>query len=253
MSDQKKATAFEKATGGLVPEVVEDENEEGRTYVPRAVFTRDSKPDLSKIQIGMLRVAQGMTEEVRDRKASLGQFVLSNFPAHDKVILVPFGAQDIRQYKPDPKKPPMCQAPTGDFGFGNPGGPCELCPLSHWGEYNEATGKSVPPACKEGVAVRFYSVTHRCLVDYTFLAGERSKGAFIQQQGMSFGWSGFAIEMTTSEKSNNKGSWFVPQIQMLDAVPKDQMEIIGKWFEIFLVSQVDSKEDALRQLGSGTP
>lgn len=254
MAEGKKS-AFDRATGAQTPEVLDENGEEVRSYVPRAVFTKDAKLDLSKLSIGMLRVAQGMTEEVKERKALIGQFVLTNYPAHDDVILVPFDAQDIRQYKPDPKKPPQCQAPTGDFGFGNPGGVCEECPLSHWGEYNEATGKSTPPPCSEGVTVRFYSMTHRCLVDYTFLKGERSKGAFIQQQGMSYGWSNFVIRMTTVEKSNNKGSWPVPQIEMLQDYPaeftQEQRDLVPKWYEIHLASQVDSKEGAILQLQSG--
>jgi hypothetical protein len=247
----EKTTAFDRATGSSGDDIIEGDGEEQRQYVPRAVFTKDATLDVSKIQVSQLRIAQGSTEEVRERKASIGQFVLSNFPAHDKVVLVPLGAQDIRQYKPDPKKPPMCQAPTGDFGFGNPGGPCELCPLSHWGEFNEVTQKSTPPKCKEGVTVRFYSLTHRCLVDFQFLAGERSKGSFLQQQAMSFGWAGFAIEMSTQEKSNPKGSWFVTNLVMLDDIPEDQKGTVAKWYEVFLAGQVESKQSAIQALSSG--
>lgn len=247
---EKKATAFDRASQAQIPEVMDDGDNEGesRSIVPRAVFTRDAVLDLSKLQIGSLRLAQGMTAEVTERKASIGQFVLTNFPAYDEVTVVPLGAMDIRTYKPDPKKPAQCHAPTGDFGFGNPGGVCANCPLSHWGEYNEVTGKSAPPPCKEGVIVRFYSITHRCMVDFQFLAGERSKGGFIQQQAMSFGWSNFALKLTSVPKSNNRGSWYVPQIQMLDEVPEDQKDIVGKWFEVFLASQSDSKETALHRL-----
>lgn len=247
----EKKTAFDRATDAQVPEVIDADGDEGRSYVPRAIFTKDSKIDPSKIQVSQLRVAQGMTQEVKDRQASIGQFVLSNFPAYDTVTLVPLDAQDIRQYKPDPKKPPICQAPTGTFGFGNPGGPCDLCPLSKWGEFNEVTGKSVPPPCKEGVTVRFYSITHRCMVDYIFLAGEAGKGAFIQQQAMSFGWSGFLVEMTTSEKSNNRGEWFVTNLRMLGDVPEDQKPTVDKWYEIHLAGQQESKAGAVQQLTSG--
>lgn len=247
----ERKTAFEKATGSQVPEVLDEDGEEVRSYVPRTVFTKDAALDPNKIQVSQLRVAQGMTQEVKERQASIGQFVLTNFPAYDTVTVVPLGAQDIRQFKPDPKKPPMCQAPTGDFGFGNPGGECSLCPLSRWGDLNEATGKSTPPACKEGVTVRSYSLTHRCMVDYVFLAGERSKGAFIQQQAMSFGWSGFALEMSTMEKSNPKGSWLVTNIKMLEEVPEDQRETVEKWYEIFLAGQQESKQGAIQRLTTG--
>ena len=95
-------------------------------------------------------------------------------------------------------------------------------------------------------------MTHRCLVDFEFLAGERNKGGFIQQQAMGFGWSAFAIKLTSASKSNNRGSWYIPMIEMLNEVPEDQVEIVSKWYEVFLASQAESKEAALRQLASGT-
>lgn len=248
MTDKK--TGFEKATDSAIPEILDDEGE-GRSIIPRAVFTKDQKLDLSKLQINSLRVAQGMTAEVKDKTAESGQLVLSNFPAFNEVTLVPFGAPDIRIYKPDPRAPAVCNAPLGDFGFGTPGGVCELCPLSHWGDVNPATGKSVPPPCKEGVLVRAYSITHRCLVDMQFMGAERNKGGFIQQQAMSYGWAGFAIKVTSVEKNNNRGDWYVPKIEMLGEVPEDQQPVVSKWFEVFLASQVDSKAEALRQLNAG--
>lgn len=249
MTDKKK-TAFDSAVEmGAVAET--DDDSESRVGVPRAVFTRDAAFDLSKIQISTLRLAQGMTAEVTDRKANIGQFVLTNFPPFDDVVLVPLGATSIRIYKPDPKKPALCNAPTGDFGFGNPGGVCADCPLSHWGERNPDTGKSTPPPCKEGVMMRSYSITHKALVDFQFLGAEQSKGGFVMQQAMTYGWSNFAIKLTAAQKQNNRGAWYIPELEMLREVPEEEREIVGKWFEIFQMSQTDSKEDALRQLGSG--
>lgn len=245
----EKKTAFNKAVEG--GDGIDTDDTEGRLGVPRAVFTRDSTLDLTKLQIPSLRLAQGMTAEVTDRKAAIGQYVLTNYPPYDKVTIVPLGATNIRIYKPDPKKPALCNAPTGDFGFGNPGGVCVDCPLSQWGERDPDTGKSIPPRCKEGVIVRAYSVTHRSLVDFQLLGAEQSKGGFIQQQAMTFGWSNFAIQLSASQKSNNRGAWFIPELEMLDEVPESEREIVGKWFAIFQQSQVDSKSEALQQLASG--
>jgi len=86
------------------------------------------------------------------------------------------------------------------------------------------------------------------MVDFQFLGGERSKGGFIQQQAMSFGWANFALKLTSVTKSNNRGSWYIPQIEMLDEVPEEHRDIASKWYEIFLASQVDSKEKAIQQL-----
>lgn len=251
-----KKSAFDRATEASGPEVMDNEEAE-RSYVPRAVFTQESGLDMSKLQIGLLRIAQGMTAEVKERKAAVGQFVLTNFQAKDKVVLVPFGATEFRLLKPDPKQPVMCSAPTGDFGYGDPGGACvdefgkPLCPMAKWGEKNPITGRSTPPQCKDGVMMRAYSITHKCLVDYQFLGGERSKGSFIQQQGISFGWSNFAVEFTSTNKSNAKGDWFIPQMEMLDQVPELDREVIAKWYEVFCLGLATSKQEVLMQLNAG--
>lgn len=250
----EKKTGFDKATG-IEGDVV-DEVPEGTSNVPRAVFTRDQVIDVSKLQISQLRVAQGQSAEVKDRKASVGQLLLSNFPAKNEVILVPLGGQNIRVYKIDPKGPAVCQAPTGEIGFGNPGGVCAECPLSHWGDRNEATGKSVPPKCKEGIVIRFYSVTHRCMVDFQFMAGDQRTGSFIMQQSMSFGWANFMLSMTTAEKGNAKGDWFVPEVNMLEdddarVTAKDREDAL-KWYDVFYRSQVETKDQAIRQLTTGS-
>lgn len=246
----QKQTAFNKAVEG--GDGIDHDDVDSRVGVPRVVFTKESTLDLSKLQIPLLRMAQGMTQEVSDKKAMIGQYVLSNYPAYDSVVIVPLGGSSIRVYKPDPKKPALCNAPTGDFGFGNPGGVCANCPLSEWGERDPATGKSTQPPCKEGVIIRAYSVTHRALVDFQVLAAEASKGGFIQQQAMTFGWSNFAVKLSASQKSNNRGSWYVPEVEMLEDVPENEKEIVSKWFAIFQESQAESKSEALNQLTSGS-
>ena len=247
MTEGKK-TAFDKSME-MGAEADSDQENQG-PYIPRAVFTRDATLDLSKLQISTLRLAQGMTQEVVDRKAGIGDYVLTNFPSAQEVTLVPLGATNIRSYKPEPTKPAKCSAPTGDFGFGDPGGVCEECPLSKWGERDETTGKSKPPPCNNGVVMRAYSITHKCLVDFQFMGGEASKGSFIQQQAMSFGWAGFAIKMGASQKSNNRGSWYIPEIEMLGEVPEEHKGIADKWFAIFDSSQIDSRDEAIKALSA---
>jgi hypothetical protein len=219
-------------------EVVEAEQE----WVPRVIFTTNSTPDLTTMQIPTLRLAQGMTAEVVDRKANIGQYVLTNYPAIDEVILVPFAAQHVRFYKPDPKARPECQAPTGTFGIGNPGGECARCPLSKWGPRDPATGKSSRPPCMEGIAVRGYSITHRSLVDFQFNGSSIPKGQFIAQQAMAFGYAGFAVRMRSEQVSNKKGSWYIPSLEMIDHVPEEHVEIAQKWYHAFLETTPKGEE-----------
>lgn len=253
----RKQSKFEAAIGGSHEgaarraAAMDGAEEEGaQEWAPRVIFTTDAKPDINKLQISQLRLAQGMTAEVTERKAQIGQFVLSNFPAYDEVVIVPLLAQDIRVFKPDPKAPPHCQAPTGTWGVGNPGGDCSQCPLSKWGRRDPATGRSAPPRCKEGVFLRAYSATHRCLVDFQFLGRAVVKGAFIQQQAMAFGFGSFALRLTSQAVKNDKGQWFEPNLEILSEIPEDHADAVGKWFEIARLAAEKTNEEVRAELAA---
>ena len=113
-------TGFDKATGSGDDVVDVETTESAAPGVPRTMFTRDKQVDMKNIQVSQLRIAQGMTAEVKERKAQIGDLVLSNFGPQQSVILIPLISQDIRVYKPDPKAAAKCHAPTGNFGFGDP-------------------------------------------------------------------------------------------------------------------------------------
>lgn len=259
------ATGFDKATGDGTAEVIDDESV--GSPIPRAVFTQEQVIDVKSMRVDQLRIAQAMSQEVKDKKATAGQLVLSNFMAMDEVICIPLAATPIRAYKPDARKPPVCHAPTGNFGFGNPGGVCcdengeAICPLAKWTEPKPGKTKNTPPPCKEGMMVRMYSVTHRSIVDMQFMAGDRGKAQFIQQQSMSYAYGNFAVRISAEDKSNDLGSWSVPNIEMLgdaEMIPprKDgkpfiddkQWETAQKWYTMLTDDLSIDREAALIQL-----
>jgi hypothetical protein len=227
-------------------------DEQAQEWVPRAIFTRDAKPDMSKFQIPRLRLAQGMTPEVTERKANIGQFLIPNFPPVDELIVVPFACQLTRAYRPDPKGRPVCSAPTGVFGYGTPGGVCDECPLSKWGAKDPATGKSMAPKCGESFEMRAYSITHNSMIDYGFKSRDLSRGSFIAQQAMAFGYGNFAVRVTSETTSNNKGSWYIPRLEMLTSLPEDQKEIVAKWFAAFWEATPTAEEANLTALAAGS-
>lgn len=263
-------TGFDKATGGTAP-VDADGEEIQQSNIPRTIFARDTKIDLKSIQVPQLRIAQAMTEEVKQKKAQVGQFVLTNYPARDEILLIPFDVAPVREYKPDPRGAAMCHAPTGRFGFGNPGGACvdeddnPLCPLAKWTSQGEGMPNK-PPVCKDGLVMRGYSVTHRSMIDFRFMGASKRDGNFVYQQGISFGWTAFGLKMTAVEKDNKKGSWYVASLEMLPDdpqnnklefdeakspnIPAEQWTVALKWYDMFEQSKVDSAQEAVLQLSS---
>lgn len=230
ISNGEYASAYQKMEDSEPTGAIEGAGDEA--YVPRVIYSADDKIDLSKLDIPLLRLAQGMTSEVADKKAQIGQFVLTNYPPYDDVVLVPLAAQQIRVYKPDPKQPPKCVAPQGVHGVGDPGIKCSDCALSKWGPRDPKTGKSTKPPCAEGVSVRAYSLTHRTLLDFQFMKADAGKGGFIQKQSIEYGWAGFAIKLGAGATKNDRGQWYVPTIEMMAEVPEEHRDRAYKWLEI---------------------
>lgn len=223
------------------------DQETAQSFAPRAIFVEGARPDLSKMQIPRLRLAQGTTSEVTDRKAQIGQFVLTGFPPKDEVILVPLGAVNVRTFAPDPKKAPKCHAPgpvmlpDGSFGLhgiGEPGIVCAECPLAKWGPRDERTGKSTPPPCKEGVSLRAYSATHRTLVDFQFMGRSQGKGTFVQSQLIAWGEGEFAIKLTSVATKNDRGQWYEPEVEMQEVIPEGHEESVNRWLELHKASVI---------------
>src|SRR5690348_14890417 len=134
-----------------VPAVVQEEGLEPVNGVPRVRYKKTQTVDPSSIRVSMLRLAQGLTKEVTEQTARMGQFLVEGYAPVDSLDIVPLATQKTRSYRPDRNAPAQCVAPEGDFGYGDPGGPCAECPLSHWGPKNPQTGKGTPPPCTEAV------------------------------------------------------------------------------------------------------
>lgn len=242
MTEEQKKSKFNEMTG------IDGGEEEQQEYVPQVIFTKDADLDLSQLQIPRLRLAQGMTPEVSNREASIGQFLLQNFPPHDEVDVIPLAVQNIREYRPDSQSPPVCQAPTGVIGIGTPGGDCSACPLSKWGEKDPKTGKSRPPACKNGAVLRAYSITHRTIFDFRFMGRNAGLGTFLQSQALAFGMNGFAVRLKSASVRNNLGSWYEPKIEMLPEIPEEHREISDRWYMAVQQQMSPSSVEAVKSI-----
>ena len=246
MTEGTKKSKFEEMTS--VSEVAERVSagefaeEERGAMLPGTIFTRDARPDAAKMKIPNLRLAQGMTEEVTNREAQIGNWLLENFGPEDEVLAVPIATQNIRRYRPDPRKPAQCVAPTGVHGVGDPGIVCAQCPLSKWGARDPRTGKSAPPKCQEGVSMLAYSITHGMVIKYDFMGQNIGKGQFIQTQAVARNYGNFALRMTAGTSKNEKGSWAEPKLQMVPQIPEEEKELAQTWLDIMTASMPDTAE-----------
>jgi hypothetical protein len=117
--------------------------------------------DMSELKIPFLRLASGMTPEVKERKANEGQWLLSGHEPVDSVEFVVTGVTRFREYRDSVTQETYCRSGDGVIGKGAPGGICAKCPLAQWGERDPKTGKGTPPACNAGFSYTIYSLTHQ--------------------------------------------------------------------------------------------
>lgn len=236
---------------GLVDEMMPNDNlpavaNDDAMVIPRVRYKKTQTIDPSTIRPNFLRLAQGLTKEVADGDAKMGDFLVEGYAPVQSLDIVPFAAQKIRTYKPDRNAPPQCQAPDGDYGYGDPGGECAKCPLSHWGPRDPKTGKGTPPPCAEAIMVRAYSLTHQCLLDISFRNKEQRSGSFIAQQALTRGFGNFAVRLTSTMTNNTQGRWSIPVVTMLNGIPEEAQEWVGKWFAVheMMIDQESGGDEA---------
>lgn len=233
---KKSHSAFEESTGSAITEVDQADlsayDDEYRDVTGIADFSGDNRPDPTKFRVSTLKLAQGMSKVVTDGDGKPGQWSLPNYPAYKEITFVPFDTQSIRRLLPDPKQPPKCQSKDGIFGIGVPGGRCVDCPMAKWGERDRETGKSQPPACKEGVVVRGYVHEFRTMVDLPLMTSSSRVGNDMAQRALSDGWCSFIVKLGSQTKGNNLGTWFIPKPEYETAPDPEILEAAFQWYQV---------------------
>lgn len=174
----------------------------------------------------ILKIAQGLSPEVRDREAQPGDFILSGFGPEESVTLVIAGFTRARRYVPQNAQKATCWAsaspPLPLIGQGEfKGRACDECPLSQWGR-NEETGRNIPPACNEIDEWLCYSITHGLPVRYP-LKGMAMKGSrFLKQLWNAMGPGQYAVDVTAKSVSQNGRTWQEPDFKLSPNVSAEQ-------------------------------
>lgn len=110
---------------------------------PQGTENFDYVPETEDIQLPYIRLAQGLTPEVTEGKARPGQWILPDGTLSETITGVVIGMRRVRAYREDQEL--LCRSLDSVMGIGDPGGPCEQCPLSQWVQGKD--GKNVPPKC----------------------------------------------------------------------------------------------------------
>lgn len=111
------------------------------------------EPGAEDIQLPYIRLAQGLTPEVQSGTVKPGQWILPDGSVVDTFQVLVKGMRRVRRYRAGDEV--SCRSDDGVVGIGDPGGPCNACPLSMWSGDDK---KRVPPAC---------TLSYQYLVEYS--------------------------------------------------------------------------------------
>lgn len=190
--------------------------------------------DRSELMIPKLRLAQGLTQEVAEGNAKMGQWLLQGFDPEDDVIVVPTLFTRTRALREGEERELVCSSPDAKYGDGkygrgsqaNPTGLCDEdhCPAAKWGAKNPKTGKSSPPPCVFSYEYVVWSDTHKTVATLAFsksaINAAKYLNSFIQTKGLGK----FAVRLS-SKQEKGKGTYAVPLVTLVKMPESAQEEM----------------------------
>lgn len=204
--------------------------DEVETSAPRPVFTANKRFDASEVMTPRLVLAQGLSPEVRERKAQSGDWLLLGHEPEQSVTLVIAGHTEQRRFVEQGKQVARCWSPDAIQGYGNPGVKCEDCEFAKWtdtGRKDAQSGRTINlrPPCDELDTFVAFSLTHGMPVTWS-LKGTGAKAArFLKTLSNGLGMGNFAVEVTAVSKSKDGRAWHEPVIKIANEVDKEQAQM----------------------------
>lgn len=148
------------------------------------------------------------------------------------------------EYKPSEILPPDCSSEDGVEGLGNPGGPCDLCPLSKFGSHKNGFGQ----ACKQTRVVLM--IREKGMLPLALFAPPTSitklKQFFLDLTSEGLPYHSIEVELTLSPRRVKSG-YDVAEIQPrmveeLDPVARHRAKAYADFMTAKLLSGVSARE-----------
>lgn len=189
----------------------------------RAATSWTDTPEFDADEVGFprLRLGQGLTAEVAEGHAKMGQWLLSGYDVLDEVTVVPVMFSRDRAKRQDPAKRDsdiVCTSPDGKVGYGDPGGDCKTCPFSKW-MTDPKTGRRTPPACQLSYHYAVWVVEHEALAEVVFTRTSEQYAHLINNLTTRFGLGKFALRLTSTVKIGPNRRWAEPQVKLVPLTP----------------------------------
>jgi hypothetical protein len=181
------------------------------------LWTETPEFEANEVGFPKLRLAQGLTAEVAEGNAKMGNWLLTGTePFTEGVTVIPimFGRTRWKRANPEDRESPIaCQSGDARVGIGNPGGDCKACPFAKW-QPGGANGKNKPPACTLTYKYAVYVTGAETIAEITFQKTSESYAHLINNLVQRYGFGKFAVKLTSVNKAVGQRRWAEPQVML---------------------------------------
>jgi hypothetical protein len=212
------ASQFETMVEGTVPpsQAMEVADDADTTPIVATTWLQEPTYEANEVQFPRLRLGQGLTPEVAEGSAKMGQWLLAGYEALDEVTIIPLMMGRTRFKRKDPANrdsPVGCQSPDGVQGYGDPGIKCKGCAFAKWKPAGQ-NGKNSPPDCTITYRYAAWVAEHESIAEVIFQRTSEQYAYFINNLQQRYKFGGFAIKLTSTMKSNGQRRWAEPQLKL---------------------------------------
>jgi hypothetical protein len=206
---------------GEVPSTAIAETAEDQTPAIATTWIQEPTFEANEVGFQRLRLGQGLTPEVAEGNAKMGQWILSGYEALDEATVIPLMLGRTRFKRKDPANrdsPVGCQSPDGVQGYGDPGILCKGCPEAKW-QPGGPNGKNLPPACTITYRYAVWVVEHETVAEVIFQRTSEQYAYFINNLVQRYKFGAFAIRLTSTIKATGTRRWAEPQLKLAPITP----------------------------------
>lgn len=203
--------------GASVDEAIAGLADDEAPTTPTTAYTDAPEFDADEVGYPRLRLGQGLTAEVAEGNAKMGQWLISGYEPMDEVTIIPLMFARDREMKGGDQKrddPVVCRSSDARIGVGTPGGSCKACPFAKWSN-DPKTGARKPPACKIAYHYGSWVVDVETLAEVTFTRTSEQYAQMVNNLVQKFGLGRFAIRLTSVIKSAPQRRWAEPQLRIV--------------------------------------
>lgn len=181
--------------------------------------------DAGEAAFPRMRLAQGLTPEVAEGTAKMGQWLFSGYDPMDSIIVVPImlgRARNKRENPADRNSPIACSSTDGVQGYGDPGRACRGCPFAQF-TTDSRTGRRVAPACTLTYTYACWCPDVESFVEVSFSRTSEQAAHLINNLVQLHQLGKFAVRLTSNIIRGTGRIYAVPQIRLV-ALSADMVE-----------------------------